>query len=287
MDELGLEEALEDGAALIEWPERRRKRLPRGSRCTCSCALNRRTPRAILHGPPRWRDAGRMPERDAMRNSSRRSGWGDADVTPLPGDASTRRYARLQLDGRERAADGPAAGQRNAGRRRQMPAKRARRALGYNAVARLAGADCSRFAAVADYLRGRGLAAPQIHAADLAAAALSFWRISATRCSPMCWPTAATKTNFTKPRWKCWRELHAEARAGRAWRPACRFMTMTKPRCWPKPIFSPNGSCRWRLGRAATEAERAEHRALVAGGAGPYRRARPGASCTATIMPRI
>jgi aminoglycoside/choline kinase family phosphotransferase len=42
-----------------------------------------------------------------------------------------------------------------------------RRALGYNAVARLAGADCGRFAAVADYLRGRGLAAPRIYAADL------------------------------------------------------------------------------------------------------------------------
>ena len=41
-----------------------------------------------------------------------------------------------------------------------------RRALGYNAVARLAGADCARFAAVADWLRGHGLAAPDIIAAD-------------------------------------------------------------------------------------------------------------------------
>ncbi len=41
-----------------------------------------------------------------------------------------------------------------------------RRALGYNALARLAGADTSRFQAVADYLRARGLAAPEILAAD-------------------------------------------------------------------------------------------------------------------------
>jgi len=41
-----------------------------------------------------------------------------------------------------------------------------RAALGYNAVARLAGADCARFAAVADYLRGQGLSAPEILAAD-------------------------------------------------------------------------------------------------------------------------
>jgi aminoglycoside/choline kinase family phosphotransferase len=93
------------------------------------------------------------------------AGWGDADVAPLPGDASTRRYARLTRGG-ERAmlmhqpqgAETPAA-PANA-------SEEERRALGYNAVARLAGADCRRFAAVADYLRERGLAAPQIHAAD-------------------------------------------------------------------------------------------------------------------------
>ena len=94
-----------------------------------------------------------------------KSGWGDAVVTPLPGDASTRCYARL-THGPDRAmlmmqpqnAETPAA---------TPDADEAqRRALGYNAVARLAGADCGRFAAVSDYLRSRGLAAPQIHAAD-------------------------------------------------------------------------------------------------------------------------
>ena len=43
-----------------------------------------------------------------------------------------------------------------------------RLALGYNALARLAGADCARFVAAADYLRGRGLAAPEVYAADAA-----------------------------------------------------------------------------------------------------------------------
>src|SRR5258706_7557965 len=42
----------------------------------------------------------------------------------------------------------------------------ARRALGYNAMARLAGADCARFVAAAAWLRGHGLAAPDIYAAD-------------------------------------------------------------------------------------------------------------------------
>jgi aminoglycoside/choline kinase family phosphotransferase len=93
------------------------------------------------------------------------SGWGDAQVTPLPGDASTRRYARLATKDRNamlmdqpQGAESPTAP--------PDADEQTRQALGYNAVARLAGADCARFAAVADYLRRHGLAAPQIHAAD-------------------------------------------------------------------------------------------------------------------------
>lgn len=93
------------------------------------------------------------------------SGWGDAQVTPLPGDASTRRYARLVLkDRRAMLMDQPQGAESPTAP--PEADEQARKALGYNAVARLAGADCARFAAVADYLRGHGLAAPQIHAAD-------------------------------------------------------------------------------------------------------------------------
>ena len=38
--------------------------------------------------------------------------------------------------------------------------------MGYNAIARLAGADVGRFIATAEFLRARGLSAPQIYAAD-------------------------------------------------------------------------------------------------------------------------
>jgi len=92
-------------------------------------------------------------------------GWRDAAVTPIPGDASTRRYFRLasptrkallmdQPQGAETPAAPPDAG------------AEARRALGYNAVARLAGADIARFADVARWLKARGLSAPGIDAAD-------------------------------------------------------------------------------------------------------------------------
>ncbi len=107
-----------------------------------------------------------MSERQlAMKDFLARSGWGDAIVTPLPGDASTRRYARLALGGRNAMLmDQPQAGEGAT-----APAgasEETRRALGYNAVARLAGADCARFAAAASWLRARGLAAPDVYAAD-------------------------------------------------------------------------------------------------------------------------
>ncbi|HWC63135.1 MAG TPA: tRNA (adenosine(37)-N6)-threonylcarbamoyltransferase complex ATPase subunit type 1 TsaE [Rhizomicrobium sp.] len=55
LDELGLEEALESGAALIEWPERAQDRLPAG-RLSIELKGEREERRAILNGPWRWRE---------------------------------------------------------------------------------------------------------------------------------------------------------------------------------------------------------------------------------------
>src|SRR5471032_3048310 len=101
----------------------------------------------------------------AMKDFLARAGWGAAKMTPLPGDASTRRYARLALADRKamlmdqpQDAEGAVAP--------PGASEQARSALVYNAVARLAGADCARFVAAAAWLRGHGLAAPDIYAAD-------------------------------------------------------------------------------------------------------------------------
>jgi tRNA threonylcarbamoyladenosine biosynthesis protein TsaE len=51
MRELGLDEALEDGAALVEWPER--ATLPDGLTVTLSADETGR--HAVLEGPARWR----------------------------------------------------------------------------------------------------------------------------------------------------------------------------------------------------------------------------------------
>ena len=105
--------------------------------------------------------------RDAMTAFLAESGWGTAELKPLPGDASTRRYIRLHMGGRTamlmdqpQHAEAPTAG--------PDATPEARRALGYNATARLAGADCGRFVATAHYLKGCGLAAPEVLSADIA-----------------------------------------------------------------------------------------------------------------------
>jgi aminoglycoside/choline kinase family phosphotransferase len=95
------------------------------------------------------------------------SGWGAAERRPLPGDASTRHYIRVHLGARTAMLmDQPGAAEAPTAAPDASPEQR--RALGYNALARLAGADCARFVAASRYLRGCGLAAPDIYAADIA-----------------------------------------------------------------------------------------------------------------------
>ncbi|MGZ5923957.1 MAG: aminoglycoside phosphotransferase family protein [Rhizomicrobium sp.] len=104
----------------------------------------------------------RTAEMDAFL---KQAGWAAAVRTPMPGDASTRRYVRLDLNGRKAMLmDQPQTAEAPAAPATATPDER--RALGYNAVARLAGADVARFVAASNYLRAQGLSAPEIYAAD-------------------------------------------------------------------------------------------------------------------------
>ncbi len=100
----------------------------------------------------------------------RAAGWGDAVRAPLAGDASSRRYLRLvrssEPRGPERAVlmDAPPAAESAACPPGASEAER--RALGYNALARLAGPDARAFIALAEHLIARGLSAPRVLAAD-------------------------------------------------------------------------------------------------------------------------
>jgi tRNA threonylcarbamoyladenosine biosynthesis protein TsaE len=55
MEELGLDEALDEGAALIEWPERATAFLP-DDRLTVHLEMDDALRTATLHGPLRWRE---------------------------------------------------------------------------------------------------------------------------------------------------------------------------------------------------------------------------------------
>jgi hypothetical protein len=102
---------------------------------------------------------------EAMRAFLKHAGWDGAVVTPLPGDASTRRYFRVAHGSRKAMLmDQPQHAETPAAHANATPDER--RALGYNAIARLAGADTARFVAASRYLRAQGLSAPDIYAAD-------------------------------------------------------------------------------------------------------------------------
>ncbi|MEP1229492.1 MAG: phosphotransferase [Litorimonas sp.] len=93
-------------------------------------------------------------------------GWGSATRKAVPGDASSRRYERLELgDHKAILMDAPK------GNEPPIEPNGAsvieRRALGYNALARLAGSNCEAFAAIANELTIRGFSAPKIIAADI------------------------------------------------------------------------------------------------------------------------
>ena len=54
LDELGLEEALGEGAVLIEWPERARERMPANALEVQLSATSETAREAKLSGPARW-----------------------------------------------------------------------------------------------------------------------------------------------------------------------------------------------------------------------------------------
>ncbi|MGK0266590.1 MAG: aminoglycoside/choline kinase family phosphotransferase [Maricaulis sp.] len=94
-----------------------------------------------------------------------RAGWGGVTAAALPGDASTRRYFRLERgDERAMLMDAPARAEAPVCPPEATAEERA--ALGYNAQARLAGSNLVAFAGLASALGERGFSAPRILASD-------------------------------------------------------------------------------------------------------------------------
>jgi tRNA threonylcarbamoyl adenosine modification protein YjeE len=158
LDELGLEDHSEQSVVVMEWPDRAGNRLP-ANRIDISFTLSPKHPierRDVVvtgHGGL----APRVARFAALRDFLHRSGFALAERQRMQGDASTRLYERLTLDGKPAIL-------MNAPRRSDGPPVRDGKP--YSAIAHLA-EDVKPFVAMADGLCAQGFSAPEIYAADL------------------------------------------------------------------------------------------------------------------------
>ena len=160
LSELGFEDLDGDAVMLLEWPDRAEGHLP-VDRIDIAFTLDPqrssdfRNARVTGYG----KLAARVERIDAVRRFLAGAGFAQATRRRIQGDASTRSYERLTLEGTgyilmnsPRRPDGPPV----------------RDGKPYSAVAHLA-EDVTPFLAVAGALRARSLSAPEIFAADRAA----------------------------------------------------------------------------------------------------------------------
>jgi hypothetical protein len=155
--ELGFEEAGEDAVTLLEWPDRAAGQLP-PNRLDVALTLSPQQGETFRHARVTGFGtfAARAERIDAIRRFLVENEFDKAERRHMQGDASTRSYERLTLDGASyilmnspRRADGPAV----------------RDGRPYSAIAHLA-EDVTPFIAMALALRDRGFSAPEILADD-------------------------------------------------------------------------------------------------------------------------
>lgn len=154
--ELGFEELAASGLVLMEWPERVEGLLP-ADRLDVVLADGATSELRLLSLVGTGAFAARLARLEAMHGFASGAGW--AGILPdfLQGDASSRAYSRLRTgDRRAILMDSP----------RRPDGPPIRNGKSYSAIAHLA-EDVGAFVAVASALRGLGLSAPAIEAADL------------------------------------------------------------------------------------------------------------------------
>lgn len=96
LDELGLDDALSQGTALIEWPERAAERLPVDTLWVDLAEHGEgRVARLSGQGPAYDRAARSLATRDFLASA----GWGEASRRHFVGDASARSYEIVSLPG--------------------------------------------------------------------------------------------------------------------------------------------------------------------------------------------
>lgn len=158
LDELGLDLALRQGVALVEWPERAGGILPHDRLEVLIEDEGEETRRLTLLGHGSWTE--RLDRLAAMRDIVEADGMADPSwsLHYLQGDASVRRYGRLV------SKSGASAVLMDWARQPDGPA--IRNGLPYSRIAHLA-ENVRPFVAVAALLKARGLSVPNIYAQDL------------------------------------------------------------------------------------------------------------------------
>lgn len=133
LEELGLQEAMRDAICLIEWPDRMGAPPADAIRLWLSAMPDPDLRQILVQMPDGPTAAERLVARAAFVADA---GWADALVRPLAGDASARRYFRLERpDGRAVLMDDP-------------------------------GGSMAAFLAMTGWLRDLGFGAPELFAAD-------------------------------------------------------------------------------------------------------------------------
>ena len=163
-DELGLDDALESSAVLIEWPEKGPRRYSETGFALHLSGLDQRQAMVLAHGGDNRRRLQRFAD---LRQFLAGAGLDDAHRIFLQGDASPRAYESIRRDGQQRLV------LLNADAHPDRPVSAERKA--YMELVHLApNEDIAPVVAIASELNRRGLSSPAIHAFSVPAKAVLF-----------------------------------------------------------------------------------------------------------------
>ena len=269
IEELGLDEALDEGAALIEWPERAGTRLP-PIRSACAFRWTRRdaaarsfTGTGALGGRVRRRISMPTERQSEMRCSSSNR---PAGVRRRAHAAAGRRLdaplcSSRDLDRPQGDGDGSAAERRSACRARTRNARRTARARLQRRCASRRRRRCALRRGWPNFLREQGLSAPEIYAADTVKGFAIIEDLGDALYADV-WPDRRRRARaLSAPPSRCSRRCMRKMRRTLCLRTR-RFTPMTKPRCLAEIDLLTDWFLPVALGRAAAADEIAEHRAL-------------------------
>lgn len=154
LDELGIDEMLEDGICLIEWPDIATDILPPEQTVTLTLTHSGEGRLASIEAPAKLKAS--LERVFAIRAFLAKNGRGDAARRFLSGDASTRAYETVSTGGPDLIL---------MDWRRPMRGAIVAEGKTYAEIAHLA-QDARSFVAIGNYLRNSGFCAPEILAAD-------------------------------------------------------------------------------------------------------------------------